>query len=418
MAIQIIEERAKRPSFSQKLKGAVGTAIGEGLNFMKGRQEEEAFKKLMGDEAGDYSGLSPEFKKLAYQAKVQQEMELGKRAKQLIQDRAKEQEKIDKDEARVSAIEKQYGVAPGTFKGMSPEDARVTGKPRNEPKKTQASQPIDPDQLKIIKVVRNTPDYKRASALGKYQLMTDSGVSKENAEAESKIASGEIEAQEKKTAQLRAETFPIKKQISDQAESSRKGIENKNNLLELVKTGNINDPTYVQLAESLPLNLGKRLLSNETVEYKAGLIDEFKDLRKIFSGATRIKEIELLENKIADTYLNDEQKEAILKSRINALKADLIVEEAAIELEQEGKDYGILEYSQKVHEKAKPKLDALFNNILDEHKAIIQNSENKKQIPLDPKDPDDFSVMKQILNEANGDKQKAKEIAKKKGYRW
>lgn len=56
---------------------------------------------------------------------------------------------------------------------------------------TQASQPINPDQLKRIQDVRRTPEYENASPSMKYRLLTDNGVSKENAEAESKISAEE-----------------------------------------------------------------------------------------------------------------------------------------------------------------------------------------------------------------------------------
>ncbi len=221
---------------------------------------------------------------------------------------------------------------------------------------------------------------------------------------------------EKKKAALREETLPIKKEIVDRAQNARMGIENKEHLLELIEKGDINDPTYAALSESLPLNLGKRLLSPDTVEYKAGLIDEYKDLRQIFQGQTRIKEIELLEAKTADIYLTDAQKKAILNSRINALKVDLIREEAAIELEDEGKDYSLLQYRKAIEQKVKPKMAALFNRILDEQKAIIKDAENMKQTPLNYDDPEGRVVLEQILKEANGDKNKARQIAKKKGY--
>ncbi len=216
--------------------------------------------------------------------------------------------------------------------------------------------------------------------------------------------------------ELRKETFPARKEISDKAEASRAGIENKEHLLKLIDQGNLDDPTYAAFAQALPLDLGKRLLSPDTVQYKAGLIDEFTDLRNIFQGQTRVKEIELLEEKIADIYLTDEQKKTILKSRINALKADLIKEEAAAEIEKEMPNLGLLQFRREVDKRAKPKMEAIFNQILDEQNSVIKDAENRKKIPLDMNDPQDKQVAMQILQEVGGDKIKARELAKKKGY--
>jgi hypothetical protein len=222
---------------------------------------------------------------------------------------------------------------------------------------------------------------------------------------------------ESKKETLRKETLPIRQDLAKKAEASRKGIQNKEQLLNIIRRGNINDPTYAALAEALPLNLGKRLLSNDTTEYKAGLVEEFTDLRNIFQGQTRIKEIDLLENKIADLYLNDEQKESVIKSRLNALKADLIRAEAAAELEDR-EDLGVLQFEKEVEKIAKPRLDGLFNSILDEQKSIIDSAERKKGIALDPNDPDDKQILMQILQEAKGDKVKARKIATEKGYKF
>lgn len=218
--------------------------------------------------------------------------------------------------------------------------------------------------------------------------------------------------------EAKKETLPMRQEIANKANAARKGIENKKHLVELINTGNINDPTYATLAEAIPLNLGKRLLSPETVEYKAGLVDEFSDLRNIFQGQTRVKEIELLEAKLADIYLTDEQKKTILKSRINALQADLIKEEAAAEVEAKYPNLGALQFSIKVEEIAKPKMKKLFDQVLDEHKFVINQAEKRKEIALNPKNPDDFAIMLSIRKEAGGDKEAAKKLAKKKGYTW
>lgn len=225
-------------------------------------------------------------------------------------------------------------------------------------------------------------------------------------------------SKEKKESALRQETLPLRSEIANKAKAASEGIQNKEQLLQLIKTGKIDDPTYATLASSLPLNLGKRLLSPETVQYKAGLVDEFKDLKNIFAGATRVKELEILEEKIADLYMTDEQKETILKSRINALRSDMIKAETAAEMESEGKFYGILQFQNELEKRAKPKLEALFNRTLDEQKAAFKDAENLKKIPLSMDDPEHSQIIEQIYQEAGKDPKKAEALAKKKGYSW
>ena len=229
---------------------------------------------------------------------------------------------------------------------------------------------------------------------------------------------GELKQQQRHDEQLRAETAPIRKEYADKARNALAGIENKKRLLDVIETGNIDDPTYAIIAQAIPFRLGERLLSPESLVYRAGMIDEFKDLRSIFQGQTRIKEIDLLEDKMAALYLTDEQKKAILSSRLEALRADVIRGEVAAELEAEGNFGGLAQFQKKVEEKAAPRIEALFNRILDQQKSVIQDAENFKKIPLDSNDPEGLIIMKQIRNEAGGDIQKAKELAKKQGYSW
>ena len=192
----------------------------------------------------------------------------------------------------------------------------------------------------------------------------------------------------------------------------------KKKLLELIDTNNLDDPTYAAVAEALPLNLGKRLLSPETYWNNVGLIEEFGDLRRLFQGQTRVKEINLLEQKIADLYLTDEQKKRILKSRINALNGDVLRSDIAAELEKELPNAGIGEFTKELEKRYKDQMKTIANTTIDEQKAIIKEAEDLRKKPLEASNPNDAQILRQILQEAGGDKEKAREIAKKKGYRF
>lgn len=238
----------------------------------------------------------------------------------------------------------------------------------------------------------------------------------EPAKAQLKTLDNEIKEDRADIRERRKETLPLKQAIIERANLSRASIQNKEHLLNIIDRGNIDDPTLATFKELIPYNLGKRLMSNDTVEYKGGLIDDFGDLKNIFKGATRVKEIELYENKIADLYLDDSQKKAILKSRINIAKIDLIREEAAQEVDDKFPDISALQFNKKVEEIAKPKIDNLFNSVWGETKAILDNAEAKKKTPLMFDDPEDNQILAQIMKEAGNNKQKARQIAKQKGY--
>lgn len=217
---------------------------------------------------------------------------------------------------------------------------------------------------------------------------------------------------------IRKETLPIKQEIANKAQSSRESLRNKEELESIIDTGNLDDPTFAAFANALPLNLGQRLLSDETVQYRSALVDEFKDLRNIFKGQTRVAELDILQKKLPDVYLTDSQKKAVLKSRVKALSADLIREEAAAEAEEKFPNLGILQFQRKVEELAKPKLDNLFKEILSDHKQILKDAEEIKKDKLDASNPGDREIITQLIKESNGDKDLARKKARKLGYKF
>ncbi len=75
--------------------------------------------------------------------------------------------------------------------------AEQISRPQKPNKKTQASQPIDAEQLKIIQNVRSQPGYDDMDEVDQYRALTNSGVSKENAETESKLTGQKLERKQK-----------------------------------------------------------------------------------------------------------------------------------------------------------------------------------------------------------------------------
>ena len=409
MGFQILPQaQPRQASLGKRFSNAVGAGLETGGRLLQEHQQKEAIGKALG---ADAQNLPPEMQKLAYQAKLAGENEKSKRALEL-----------QGNQQKINAIEDERGLERGTLKAFvsDPAMAERISKPKAEkaPPGGLGGLPIPKEKSNAIsKIVKDNPN---ATAEELELLFNDAeiepGLTSKLLESRRRTEETRFKSKEAENAQLRAETLPLKKEIVDKSMAARKGIENKKQLLDLIEHGDINDPTYAALADSLPLNLGKRLLSNDTVTYKGGLIEEYSDLKNLFQGATRVKEIELLEQKVADIYLTDDQKKAILKSRINSLNRDIIIADAAAEMEAEGINYPLLTYQKELNKRVQPKLDALFNRILDEHKSVIQSAEIRKQIPLDVSDPEDKKIMESILKEAGGNKVKAKALTKKKGY--
>jgi hypothetical protein len=329
---------------------------------------------------------------------------------------------IKNNEKIIEDLEKKRNLEPGSLSAYKndPKMAEQISRPKKEekPAKLALTEKPVPKEIsqKINKILKENPtasadELRSIMDLEEIPPVYSNSYTENRRRAEESLG----KSSESKQNALRLETLPMRQKIAEKAQIARESIENKNSLLGLIDKGNINDPAWTIFSELLPFNLGKRLLSNDTVEYKGGLVDNYKDLRSIFSGATRVSEIDILSDKIADLYLTDEQKKAILKSRINAAKVDIIKAEAAAELENKP-NIGTLQFNEELEKIARPKIDALFNQIIDENKAIIQNAENRKKISLNTNDPEDKKIAQDILKEAGGDRNKARQLAKKKGY--
>jgi hypothetical protein len=394
MPIQVITPtQPKKLSFTERLSEGLGRGLEAAQQYSQQQQQmqqrQQAAQKL---------GIDPDVFKLPEQAQAEYFKNAFSKEKGIT---PLQQSQLLLNEEKLKGLQSQQKL----FDKMNPPEEYIENEVAEEiskPKKGKGLSQVSDDILRQIAAFKGQPG--------------EAGIRGNMAQAELDARMSKQTASEKQKLALRQETLPIRTEIAKKAMAATQGIQNKQQLMNLIEKGNIDDPTYAALAESLPLNLGKRMLSNDTIEYKAGMIEEFGDLKNIFPGQVRVKEIELLEQKMADLYLTDDQKKAILRSRINALKADEIRAEVAQEIENE--PLGILQFQNELEKRSKPRLEAIFNQILDEQKSIIQNAENRKKVPLDPKDPEDYKIMQQIKKEAGGDKAKAQKIAREKGYTW
>lgn len=398
MAIQIIQGRPKDATAAQKLAGGIDKGLETIEKHLKGKEEKDKFKKqqkaitaLTGLDVSDINN--------------------PKVLEKVVEGWYKNKTKEDLQKKKLDYLNETFGKEDTN--NLSDEE-KLQGP--NELDEEGATLQKEPSR-KGLDVANISPEKLAKTASVDPNIARSLQHSQDIAIREKREG---IKAKQEKIENLRKETLPIRMEISNRAEQARRSLESKEELLRLIDTGNLNDPTFAQIMDSLPLGLGKRFLSEETAEYKGALVQGYGDLRNIFSGATRVKELDILENKLADIYLTDAQKKSIIKSMTKSLQADIVREEAAAELED--KPLSALQFRKQVDKLAKPRLDALFNRIIDEQNAIIKDSENMKKTPLNLKDPEHVKIIDQFLNQAPGTgKQKennAIKAAKKAGYTW
>ena len=163
------------------------------------------------------------------------------------------------NQAVLSDLEAKRGLEKGSLRayGNNVKLAELTSRPSTEPKKTQASQPIDPDQLKRIQEARKTPDYNDLDEVDQYRLLTDYGVSKENAEAEAKLTGSKRERLQKAA----ESSYKSQEEFIDSITKQYKAFEmdTKPRLLQMQKInddGQLIGPTASAFLETLGIPLG------------------------------------------------------------------------------------------------------------------------------------------------------------------
>lgn len=343
----------------------------------------------------------------------QQKINEAERLRQALSQLSPEQ--VQDPRTLFAALAENPEVAQAIYKGQI-EQEKATHK---EPFGGITGQPTPPAvSQSISQVVRENPNASsdelalKLDEAGVPRAYSNSFIENRRRQEEARAAKeGKVESQ------IRKEVAPIKQKIAEKANAAEDAIKRKEELLKQINTGNLNDPTYAAVLESLPLKLGERFLSDDTVSYRSSLIDEFGDLRQLFQGQTRTKELDILEKKMPGIYLTDSQKKKIIEARINSLEADVLKAQVAAEVEDEKPGLGILQFEREVNKKLRPLLKELSERTIGEISDVIDEAEKHKSYELDINRPEDNQVMRQILKEANGNPDKALKIAKEKGYK-
>lgn len=160
-----------------------------------------------------------------------------------------------------------------------------------EPTKTQASKPIDPEQLNKIESIRSQPGYDEMDEVDQYRALTRAGVSKENAEAEARLTGQKLERNQKS-----ADTsYKAQEEFINQTTDKYRAFESdtKPRLMQLQKIANdeqLIGPTSAAFLETMGIPLGA--LEDPSSElYQKVSLDLLKGLPETYGN--RIMKVEV-----------------------------------------------------------------------------------------------------------------------------
>lgn len=408
--VQILPAGRQKQTFAQKLNQGIGVGLEKGQQLYEKHEEKQLFEKenkAIKDAYGiDLSGIKDPKTR---QSIITEELKGKRKGKE-------REEQLDLlkqfyNKENTPSIGDQLGEGEPEQKPIPQENAPPEPK---KPKPLEKGRKKWSDEEIAIAQVYNPGQAKIMQSQNDITIREE----REEVKAKGKLEKEERNIEHERVENLRKETLPFRQEIAQRAEAAQRAKESYEEQKALIDSGKLDDPSYAALLENLPFKIGQRFLSPETSEYKGALVQNFNILKNLFAGATRVKELDIVEDKIAGIYLTDTQKKAVIKSLQRAADLDIIKAEAALEIDQEKKPMGILEYQQELNKRTKQKQSALFDRVLDEQEAIIKDAENAKKMPLNWANPEHKEIMTQIYNEAGKNIKKAREMAQEKGYTW
>lgn len=310
--VQIIQEKSFGSDFGKALGSGLGAGVSQGL------EERATNKKKMADLAKENKEI---FDATGIQLRGTTEATRKIEFSEALKERNRQQkigEDLNANRKTNTALENERGLEAGSLSGFEndPSMAEQVTRPAKEPKKTEASQPIDPEQLKIIQGVRQTPEYQKADPFTKYQILTDRGVSVRNAEAESKIAveqrksDPEYQRQEQLTkAQVTAD-ITYDSELQNRIKKTVLKDESLDRIEKIVRKGVTGKPID-QILESAGL-ISKT--SEGRRELAAELKNQYTDFKEIAGSQLSAMEFSILSGAYPNPNFSEEANLAIVKN--------------------------------------------------------------------------------------------------------
>ena len=369
--VQVLAAPQRKPSFSERLNQSMGAGFetagrlaGEYQQKQLAQKERESISKLTGLDVSDIQ--DPKI--------LQKIMELHGEGQNKAAQKA---QLLQSNRAILRDIEKREGLQQGDLSAYE-EDPKIALQTLKQPKKTQASQPIEPEQLRKMEDVRSQPGFSELDELGQYQALTRAGVSKENAEAESKLRGQQLT----RTQQAVQSAYKAQEDFINETTSKYQGFETemKPRLLQMqsMPPVDIIGPTASVFLEELGIPLGA--LEDPSSElYNKLSQDLLKGLPETYGS--RILKVEV-DNflKTIPTLMNSPDGRRMIAS--NMLKLGEMKEVYYNEMRRQQKSFRDSnkplpsDFQQEVFDQVKPQVDRINNEFikLAEIKAVPQGT--------------------------------------------
>ncbi len=275
---------------------------------------------------------------------------------------------LNQNKQIISDLEVRRNLPPGSLSAYenNPKMAEQVSRKSKDPKKTQSSQPIDPDQLRRIQEVRSSPSFKDMDDLEQFEAFIDAGVSKENAEAYAKIKGQKLERRGKEFENSYKAQEGFINETTDKYKAFETEMKPRLMQMQHMDPEKIIGPTASVFLDHLGIPLGA--LEDPSSElYQKLSQDLLKGLPDTYGN--RILKVEV-DNflKTIPTLMNSVEGRRMISS--NMLKLGEMKEVYYNEMRKQQKDYLDTnnpiprDFQQRIFDQVKPQIDRINNDFV------------------------------------------------------
>jgi hypothetical protein len=228
-----------------------------------------------------------------------------------------------------------------------------------EPTKTQASKPIDPEQLDRMQKVRDNPRYNKAKPTEQYRMLTDAGVSRENAKSEVDISLEEYKGSKEDEERASKLKYDYHKESKDfDTDLSHKYTAAKREYATIKslegKVGNVSPKSMSNVLRGFG-NVGDKLadafMSKDQAAIQAAIPEFLEGKKEIFGVRLTDADVRIVEDKIVNIGKSKEANMALLKIAKKYAEQSILKGKIARQVKQENGNLRPLGYDDIVEER-------------------------------------------------------------------
>lgn len=272
---------------------------------------------------------------------------------------AEKAEKKSNNQQIIKDIEQRRNLEPGSLSAYEDNPAMAANITKPE-KNTQASQPINEDQLRRIQHVESQPEFESADLPTKQRMLRNAGVSKENSnsiltpyseQAKIENESAKLERAEEKAFHKESEKFD--EEINKSATSAGHQLKAIEDSKKALSSGNVRPTSFANIFRGLGSagdKISNALMSSDEATIQASIPAFLEGRKELFGVRLSDADLRLLQDKLPDIGKSKQANIAILNLMQKSAQESMLKAQIAKEIKKNNKGLRPLGYREMIEE--------------------------------------------------------------------